>query len=76
MGAKLWAQLLPVFTYTGGKLSRHDVQELFTVNWSPQGSVLRDQEEETVFLWECWLMSIQGQVHYFSTVSLKSSCTF
>ncbi|KAG9273569.1 G2/M phase-specific E3 ubiquitin-protein ligase-like [Astyanax mexicanus] len=61
MVEKFWEQFLPMFTHTGRTLSRNDVQELFTINWSAQGSNCREQEEDTIYLWECWLMSIQEE---------------
>lgn len=37
------------------------MQGLFDIKWSPQGSDKRDQEEDTIFLWEWWLMSIESK---------------
>ncbi|XP_057217759.1 G2/M phase-specific E3 ubiquitin-protein ligase-like [Triplophysa rosa] len=53
---------LPLFTNTRGNLKRNDVKDLFDIVWSTPGSNRRDLEEETVFQWECWLMSIQEDV--------------
>ncbi|XP_031134214.1 G2/M phase-specific E3 ubiquitin-protein ligase-like [Sander lucioperca] len=61
MVAMNWREFLPLFTNTTQKLSRNDIRNLFTISWSPQGSNHREQEEETVFQWECWLMSIQEE---------------
>ncbi|XP_031140366.2 G2/M phase-specific E3 ubiquitin-protein ligase-like [Sander lucioperca] len=61
MVAMTWREFLPLFTNATQKLSRNDIRNLFTISWSPQGSNHREQEEETVFQWECWLMSIQEE---------------
>ncbi|XP_052008021.1 G2/M phase-specific E3 ubiquitin-protein ligase-like [Xyrauchen texanus] len=61
MVAMNWREFLPLFTNAQEKLSRNDIRNLFTISWSPQGSNHREQEEETVFHWECWLMSIQEE---------------
>lgn len=55
-----WEAFLPLFTNTRDKLSRMEFKNLFEISWSTPGSNKRDLEEETIFQWECWLMSIQG----------------
>ncbi|XP_016376062.1 G2/M phase-specific E3 ubiquitin-protein ligase-like [Sinocyclocheilus rhinocerous] len=55
-----WETFAPLFTHTTKKLSRNDIRGLFDIKWSPQGSNKRDQEEDTIFLWEWWLMSIEN----------------
>ncbi|XP_039525893.1 G2/M phase-specific E3 ubiquitin-protein ligase-like [Pimephales promelas] len=55
-----WETFAPLFTHTSKKLSRNDVRGLFDIKWSLQGSNKRDQEEDTIFLWEWWLMSIEN----------------
>ncbi|XP_077091382.1 uncharacterized protein LOC143742419 [Siphateles boraxobius] len=57
-----WKAFLPLFTNTRGALTRNEVRDLFDIVWSSTGSNRRDLEEETIFLWECWLMSIQDSV--------------
>lgn len=57
-----WGAFMPLFTHNSEPLSRCGFRELFTVNWSIEGSNKRDQEEDTMFQWECFLMSIQGEV--------------
>lgn len=55
-----WRAFLPLFTNTRGKLKRNGVRDLFDIAWSTPGSNKRDLEEQTVFQWECWLMSSEG----------------
>lgn len=52
---------MPMFTYTHEKLSRSDIRDMFNIRWSPQGCNNREREEDTIFLWECWLMSIESK---------------
>ncbi|XP_039541193.1 uncharacterized protein LOC120488639 [Pimephales promelas] len=56
-----WKAFLPLFTNTRGALTRNEVRDLFNIVWSSPGSNRGDLEEETVFLWECWLMLIQEE---------------
>ncbi|KAF7709089.1 hypothetical protein HF521_015939 [Silurus meridionalis] len=52
---------LPMITNTRGRLTRHEVRDLFSIVWSEPGSNRRDFEEDTFFQWECWLMLIQEE---------------
>lgn len=61
-----WHEILPLFTDTSVRLSRTVFRELFYVKWSAEGSNRRDKEEDTMYQWECLLMSIQGKVKLFS----------
>jgi len=63
-----WKAFLPLFTNTRGALTRNEVRDLFNIVWSSPGSNRGDLEEETVFLWECWLMLIQGKCFFNCTL--------
>ncbi|KAA0701586.1 hypothetical protein E1301_Tti023046 [Triplophysa tibetana] len=54
-----WHEFLPIFTHTSVRLSRTVFRELFYVKWSAEGSNRREKEEDTMYQWECLLMSIQ-----------------
>ncbi|KAA0701571.1 hypothetical protein E1301_Tti022886 [Triplophysa tibetana] len=62
-----WHEFLPIFTHTSVRLSRTVFRELFYVKWSAEGSNRREKEEDTMYQWECLLMSIQ--VCQYSAVS-------
>ncbi|KAA0701590.1 hypothetical protein E1301_Tti023855 [Triplophysa tibetana] len=54
-----WHEFLPIFTHTSVRLSRTVFRELFYVKWTAEGSNRREKEEDTMYQWECLLMSIQ-----------------
>lgn len=50
-----WRAFIPVFTNTGEKLTRHKIK-----NRSEEGSNKWELEERTLYLFEDWLVGIEG----------------
>lgn len=55
-----WKAFQKVFTHEEGPLTRLAFRELFSVQWSDEGTNHRDAEEETMFSWEILLNTIEG----------------
>ncbi|XP_059899394.1 G2/M phase-specific E3 ubiquitin-protein ligase-like [Gadus macrocephalus] len=55
-----WRQFVPVFTHTGEKLTRHKLLSLFIKARSEEGSNRWEMEESTLYLFEDWLLAIEG----------------
>ena len=55
-----WQQFLQIFGATGEKLTRHTFRGLFVTDWSPEGSNDREEEEETIFHYDDWLVKVEG----------------
>ena len=55
-----WRQFVPVFTNTGEKLTRHKFLSLFDKTRSEEGSNRWEMEESTLYLFEDWLLGIEG----------------
>ncbi|CAL8282068.1 unnamed protein product [Merluccius merluccius] len=55
---------LPIFCSTGGKLTRQTFRGLFLMDWRPEGSNDREEEEEeTIFQYDDWLIKVEeGEV--------------
>lgn len=49
-----------MFTHEEGPLTRLAFRELFSVQWSDEGTNHRDAEEETMFSWESLLNTTEG----------------
>ena len=43
-------------------LCRSRLRELFIVQWSDIGTNLRDNEEDTVYAWEQFLLAVEGMI--------------
>ncbi|CAL8252785.1 unnamed protein product [Boreogadus saida] len=56
-----WRQFVPVFTHTGEKLTRHKLLSLFIKARSEEGSNRWEMEESTLYLFEDWLLAIEGR---------------
>ncbi|KAK0133392.1 G2/M phase-specific E3 ubiquitin-protein ligase [Merluccius polli] len=51
------------FLLNGGKLTRQTFRGLFLTDWSPEGSNDREEEEETIFQYDDWLIKVEeGEV--------------
>lgn len=61
MVARNWRSFLPVFNSTGEKLTRATLRAIFKPLYSQEGSNRRDQEEDTIFSFERWLVAIEGK---------------
>lgn len=56
--------LKPLFIAAGRQLlTAAAILGLFFINWSPQGSNRRDQEEEIILHWNYYVEDLEGEQH-------------
>lgn len=54
----------PMFCYKQKTITSEEMLELFKVNFSEPGSNAKALEDITVYGWECFLQSIEGNVEF------------
>ena len=55
----------PLFCTAPQPLTRSQLRNLFVVQWSEVGTNFREQEEDTVYAWEQFLLAIEGMTSLF-----------
>lgn len=49
-----------LLSFSAERLTLLSMKKLYRVKWSPEGSIRRRQETDTVYLFECYLQDCEG----------------
>lgn len=50
----------PLFVYERQKLTLDAIKSLYGIVWSPSGSIRRQEEESTIYNFECFMQDCEG----------------
>lgn len=65
-----WRQFLPVFCDTQQQLTRTAVRALFQAKYSDTGTMRHEEELDTMFAFEQWLVNVEGKCQHISNLPL------